>query len=356
MGLDIGRIEAWTRQMLEAEARRRGIRGPEFRPRRDLIRLILKHQYGDRLSAGRERIAKGVRTIEQARGTMAGLMSSALSALPEPRGALTRLRARLPLSGSRAAHDPREPVERPPAAQRAAAARAQAGAPGRRTPTVEPPPSPVSPEPQPVAAPRRAASSVSPSTRTFVEEPIRTHSMARLLAVQGHRERALAIYAELLAQNSEDEALRREAQAVREGRRVEPQLLPDPPAGFDRVVLPEVSDVLRCEGTPATGLRLHWQISEDGQRRARAVLGRGGELAVRVVAIRPDPVQVVCSEVTEHGPVAADGGWQSPALPDAARCFAAVGLRDGDHFVAIVHAHPSAAAQGQGASAPALTV
>ena len=49
MALEIGRIEAWTREMLEAEARKRGIRGPEFRPRRDLIRLILRHQYGDRL-------------------------------------------------------------------------------------------------------------------------------------------------------------------------------------------------------------------------------------------------------------------------------------------------------------------
>jgi hypothetical protein len=118
--------------------------------------------------------------------------------------------------------------------------------------------------------------------------------------------------------------------------------LPDPPAEPERIALPDSGDRLRCDGEPHSGLALRWHISDDGRRRARAVLGNDGELAIRIVSIRPDAEQVVRSEITEHGPVAADGAWSAPALPDAARCFAAVGLRDGDRFVAIVHAHPTA--------------
>src|SRR5688572_24328902 len=96
MGLDLSRIEAWTREMLEAEARRRKIRGPEFRTRGELVRLILKHQYGDRVSAGRERFAKGLRAVEQARDVLANVVGGAFASLPEPRDALMRLRAHLP--------------------------------------------------------------------------------------------------------------------------------------------------------------------------------------------------------------------------------------------------------------------
>jgi hypothetical protein len=47
------------------------------------------------------------------------------------------------------------------------------------------------------------------------EEPIRTRSMARLLASQGHRNRALKIYDALLAANGGDAELRAEAEALR---------------------------------------------------------------------------------------------------------------------------------------------
>src|SRR4051812_26277295 len=88
MGLDLSRVEAWTREMLEAEARRRRIRNPQFRTRGELIRLLLKHQYGDQLSAGRERIARGIRTFGQARELLGMAVGAALSALPETLGAL----------------------------------------------------------------------------------------------------------------------------------------------------------------------------------------------------------------------------------------------------------------------------
>ena len=46
-------------------------------------------------------------------------------------------------------------------------------------------------------------------------EPIRTRTMARLLASQGHRGRALSIYDDLLAKGDADGSLREEAEALR---------------------------------------------------------------------------------------------------------------------------------------------
>jgi hypothetical protein len=344
MGLDLSRIEAWTRAMLEAEARRRRIRDPEFRTRSELIRVILKHQYGDRLSAGRERIAKGVRAFEQARGLLSGVVNGALSLLPEPLDDL--LAGRGPVAQRRRARAAAAARAAQPQPLRGEGSPAPSGEParGRRLPIV---PSTSGTEPSAAPSAVEAPAAMTPRTRTFVEEPIRTHSMARLLAAQGHRERALAIYEELLAQNSEDVGLRQEAESVRQGRPIDPPLLPDRLRDIERAALPDSDDLLRCEGDVHSGLQLRWHITEGGLRRARAVLGSEGDLAVRLVAIRPHPEQVVRSEITEHGPVAADDAWQSPAVPDAARCFAAVGVRDGDRFVAIVHAHPTAPGSAQ---------
>jgi hypothetical protein len=70
---------------------------------------------------------------------------------------------------------------------------------------------PVATRPTPPAPPVAAASDGDEEG----EEPIRTRSMARLLAMQGHRGRALKIYDALLAANSGDESLRAEADALR---------------------------------------------------------------------------------------------------------------------------------------------
>src|SRR5262245_53539867 len=95
MVLDLNRIEAWTREMLEAEARRRRIRSPEFRTRGELIRLILKHQYGARWNAGRERVAKGIKSWNETRDLVSQVVTSTLSSIPDPLGALRRLRGQL---------------------------------------------------------------------------------------------------------------------------------------------------------------------------------------------------------------------------------------------------------------------
>lgn len=384
MALDLSRIDALTREVLEAEARKRGIRSPEFRTRSELIRLILRSQYGDRLAAPRELLAQGAKTVAQARGMLGGVFSAALSALPEPLDALARLRSGWPLSPGRPSAPPSAPppppARAPEPAPRTPAPAATFSEPPAKTPEPEPSlrsaasapsvpeaaaaeplaPAPVEParsahpSERPSQAPLGAWSSPpppplprpssEPATRTFVEEPIRTRSMARLLAAQGHRERALAIYEELLAQNSEDAGLRREADALRRGEPVsEPRLSAPAPAPATPIELPDAGDRLWCDGDPQHGLRLRWQLSEQGQQRARAVLGHHGELAIRVVAIKPDSADVVRSEITEHGPVSASGEWVAPSLSAVTRCFAAVGLRDGDRFVAVVHARPHGA-------------
>lgn len=62
--------------------------------------------------------------------------------------------------------------------------------------------------PAPVLAPEEGAQEVQ-------REPIRTRTMARLLAAQGYRARAAAIYQALLAEQPDDAGLRAELERVR---------------------------------------------------------------------------------------------------------------------------------------------
>lgn len=408
MGVDLSRIEAWTREKLEAEAFKRGIRSPEFRTRAELMRLIVRDQYGGQLAAGRELIALGARSVATARSALSNALGAALAVLPEPLDTLARLRGKLPTERTPLRHGQRTPASpgaaaAPPATLRIDQTVTGVTAPDAVEPEVAAPQEAVASELDeavtleftkgpaadsaasdafdPVAeeatletlafddrptlrppsvvpagtfrpgsgnadgtfrvAPLPAPPSFSATgTRTFVEEPIRTVSMARLLAAQGHRERALAIYEELIAQNSEEASLHDEAEALRHGEPARVKPLSAPPEAGSEPEFPDDGDRLWCEGQPAQGLRLRWALSELGQQRARAVLGSDGELAIRVVSIAFDPIRVVRSEITEHGPIDASGEWTAPALTDSARCFAAVGLREGQRFVAVVHARP----------------
>ena len=49
-GANVSRIERWTRNLLEAEARKRGVRDAELRSRAELLRAIFQHDYGTRQS------------------------------------------------------------------------------------------------------------------------------------------------------------------------------------------------------------------------------------------------------------------------------------------------------------------
>jgi hypothetical protein len=78
-------------------------------------------------------------------------------------------------------------------------------------------PEPAAPAPNCApAAPAKPAASSPPAV--VCNEPIRTRSMAKLLASQGYAERALTIYAYLIAQNGSDPSLQAEAAAVREAQ------------------------------------------------------------------------------------------------------------------------------------------
>jgi hypothetical protein len=393
--VDLKGIDAWTREALEHEARRRGIIDAELRSRGELIRMILQSGYSRAVSQGARRIARGFKSIDHAREMLSVALETAAD-----------LRARLPLPGrtGRTLVGMPAPVkvtwhDASPEAEISARERAGAGTGsgsgslpladdiwGTETDTsasasasVEPVASTPTPDanlPSPSfaaaaavaavaaapfvepeaasaerlpsvaarvggrepAAPRATGSTREPGTHSFVDEPIRTHSMARLLAAQGHAERAIAIYEELLAQNSEASALREELAALRRGEQPLPPetRLPEPPA-----VKPlDTGDRLSCERASGEGLELSWSVSDAGQARARAVLGHDGELTVRLVRICPDPERVVRSEITEHGPVAANGRWHTASAAAGERWVAAVGLRTGARFVSIAHTGP----------------
>jgi len=398
--MDLSRIESLTREMLEAEARRRGIKSPEFRTRTELVRLIVRHQYGGQLDASRERIEQGVKTVQVARELVSSAMSAALGAIParfdvlglwsgkrtlprehEPEWEPPAQRPAPPRPSARAgSKPPAEPATTIPPSedseprasfaplsmtpQTGEAARKPSSAPPAAAPFVSAPSAPVSPS-APIAtsiatsvatsapvAPVAPSALRSPTTRTFEEEPIRTRSMAQLLAAQGHRERALAIYEELIAKDSTDLELEREAASLRRGEPAPNASLPEPPRETRPSQAPSgvwssSKERLTCEGAPHSGLLLRWVITDEGERRARAVLGvsdSDGELTVRLVSIRPDAERIVRSEITEHGPVSASGEWSPGPLVDAERCVAAIGMRAGERFVSIVHVQPTSAA------------
>jgi len=246
-------------------------------------------------------------------------------------------------AASDAAQEP--PAEAMEAAAAPAASAADAGAAPAAAQVEASEPSEGTSDPQASDATSEAVPSPAPAvlaaSRKFDDEPIPTHSMARLLASQGHRDRALVIYEELLAHNSADEELRREAEALRSGRAVSEAQLPAPSAGTAAVPSTHEDDRIECEALPERGLRLRWSVSGDGRRRARAVLGSDGELAVRLVAICPDAERVVRSEVREHGPVSEQGEWTAQTDAAAERWVASVGLREGERFVSIAHVRPT---------------
>ena len=130
------------------------------------------------MSAGRERIARGMRTARQARELFGLAMDAALSALPEPIGAIMRLRS------GQATPPPRS-------AERAPRSSTESPTPVATATTSEPPPVQVQVATTSTELLSPAAAPIEATTRTFIEEPIRTRTMARLLAAQGHRERAL---------------------------------------------------------------------------------------------------------------------------------------------------------------------
>jgi hypothetical protein len=69
-GAAVSRIERWTRNLLEAEARKRGVRDPEMHSRGELLRAIVEHDYGPK------------RSLRSARKLVGSLLEGAAQALP----------------------------------------------------------------------------------------------------------------------------------------------------------------------------------------------------------------------------------------------------------------------------------
>lgn len=306
MGLDLSTLEGWTHELLQEVARRRGIRNPEFRSHGELVRLLLRQQYGERVQAGRERVARGVAGATLLRRAVGQLVGTAIEQLlPHALGTLLA------------------PPSAPPPQAKSIPAAADGGE-AHIEPSV------------PAASP--AGHTREPATRQFVETPRRTRAMARVLAEQGHRERALSIYRELLAAGGgADAGLRDEMDRIAQGRALPGRHVTVSSGGPQRAVSLQSSDRLTCDLVPGRGLRLQWSVSAAGLQRGRAVLAEPGELAVRLVNIERDPQAVVRSAIMEHGPLEPSGDWTAP-LVTGERCLVAVGLRAGDRFVSIVHA------------------
>jgi hypothetical protein len=161
--------------------------------------------------------------------------------------------------------------------------------------------------------------------------------MARVLLTQGHRDRALSILESIVRDNPNDPAARDDLERLRADVPLDAELsrLPEP---TELPTLPTTSDNVTLQAQEGRALHLAWETTDAGVARAQAVLGSAGELALRLVAITPDPTRVVRSEITERGPVEAQGDWTAPAVESGARCFAAIGVRSGGRFVAIAHA------------------
>lgn len=282
------KLERWTRQELEAEARRLGARGARALSRSELLSVIVRRLKS--AGAWRERAAR-----------WAGRM-------PAMRWA------------SRAWGD----------RERASRAR------------VEPKPVPADPGPEPTEAetpqPAEVGTPSPVSHEPAPNEPIRTRSMARLLAAQGHLERALEVYEALLREQPHDISLRHEAAALR----ADPEAA-TPVAGASSLPRPTEVEPFRGDervsGVRLEGARAHvrWRVTEAGRRRAQQVLGGDGELALRVVLLSADPTMVVRSSTREHAAEADEGERTLEDVPREARVFVAVGLRHQGRFAAIAH-------------------
>jgi hypothetical protein len=116
---------------------------------------------------------------------------------------------------------------------------------------------------------------------------------------------------------------------------------PPPPSAPTPIArAPEVNDHNQLDQARREPRVLHlaWKVTEQGAARARAVLGADGELILRIVSVRPDPAQIVHSEVTEHGPIEPKGEWTAQLPTEDTHCVSAIGLRSRGRFVSIVHA------------------
>lgn len=336
--MDLSTLTKLTREQLDTFAKRAGITHPERRTTAELVGTLLN-----------QRVQSAERALRHNKSNTASQMAHGVLAALSQSGLLKRF-ARTEALPSRAATPPATATQpTPPATATQPTATPATTAPATPAPAT-PAPAPATPAPAMVAATPEPAEAVQPAppvtptvvddgvpTRRFVEEPIRTRSMARVLLTQGHRDRALSILESIVRDDPNDPAARDDLERLRADVPLDAELsrLPEP---TELPTLPTTGDSVTLQPQTGRALRLSWETTDAGIARAQAVLGAAGELALRLVAITPDPTRVVRSEITERGPVETQGDWTAPAVEPGARCFAAIGVRSGGRFVAIAHA------------------
>lgn len=335
--MDLSTLTKLTREQLDTFAKRAGIPHPERSTTAELVGTLLNQRVQSAERALRHNKSNGAAQV--AHGVLAALSQSGLlkrfartEALPSP--------VATPATPS-TRQTPSTPQTPPtPAATPATPVVASSPKPFRtelvQPPTAQVEAAPAEPaQPEPPATPTIVDDGVP--TRRFVEEPIRTRSMARVLLAQGHRDRALSILESIVRDNPNDPATRDDLERLRADVPLDAELsrLPEP---TELPTLPTTGDSVTLQPQEGRALHLAWETTDAGVARAQAVLGSAGELALRVVAITPDPTRVVRSEITERCPVEPQGDWTAPAVEPGARCFAAIGVRSGGRFVAIAHA------------------
>jgi hypothetical protein len=332
--VDLSTLTKLSRQQLDSYARRVGVEHPEQRSTPELIATLLNRGAAD-----------AERTLRNVKGSRAAQVASGVLSVIQQSGLLQRF-ARpeaLPKTASVPPHAPARSQAPTPATP---IAPIEAAAIPKAAPAVEPTPAVAAPIEATVSAPPQAASAESEPapqalrddgvpTRRFIEEPIRTRSMARVLAIQGHRERAISILESIVREQPNDLAARDDLERLRADIPLDATALPEPRT---LPTLPDTGDRIELRTLPGRELHITWSTTEAGQARAKTVLGSDGELTLRVVAITPDPTRVVRSEITERGPVDHVQEWIAPAVEAGSRCFAAIGMRSGGRFVAIAHA------------------
>jgi hypothetical protein len=155
-------------------------------------------------------------------------------------------------------------------------------------------------------------------------EPIRTRSMARLLEKQGHLARARSIVRDLQRAEPLDDELSRWA---------------------ERLARAEVAAFFE-PGAPARAVRVSstrgqrqvaWRTEDADLEGARALLGEEGVLTLRVVRVLAHHDGAVERRVDDRRPVEPYGSAWLDA-PERARVVVAIGVTEGERFVAVAHA------------------
>lgn len=293
---------SWTRQQLEAEARRLGAMAPEQWSRDELIAEL-------------ERLRNETpSTPPGARGLLRRVVSKVRGALPMPSSPPRPSRPSLVMSGS----EHRSPQHYKSRANPSTGAGSQVG-----------------------------------TSESEAQEPIPTRTMAGLLAAQGHPERAIAIYEKIAEREpfatdvEEAIAKLRHDLPTSAGSNVAVRE-PSPDGGTTAARSTTGSDdphharLGLSVGEHSTTIR--WQVPSSAIARGNRLLDAPGALTLRIIVVTADEAGR-CKRHQTDLPVGNAQGERDVRLKElneaSASVTAAIGVERGGRFVSIAHATPA---------------